>query len=1046
MSEHMRPLSFSGLLRWVQTEYRERGSVFGIRKGKFYANRSGRTFTVFGGRAAVPIGPAAGPHTQLAQNILSACLAGGRCIELKTVQTMDGEALRKVIERPCINAVDEGYNVEWSTELTVEEALGEYIKAWFLCHVFTKEFNLADRGDTVFTMSVGYDFEGIRSKKIDAYIEGLKNAANTPAWERCYRYLVGCMGSFERFSQRDLDAIPPLVSPGITLSTLHGCPRNEIEKIAGYLIGEKGLHTFVKCNPTLLGYETARRILDSMGYGYIAFDDHHFREDLQFDEAVDMIGRLLSLAKEKDRSFGVKLTNTFPVQIRHGELPGGEMYMSGRPLFPLSILVAQKLSAAFQGELPISYSGGADFFNLAAILETGIAPVTMATTLLKPGAYERFKQLAELAEQTELERGKPGPARGAHVDVEALTKLAEAAPAMDRYRKEYRGLNKYRGLNGYQSLSWYRGSGLPLFDCATAPCMDRGCPIHQKIPRYLEESAAGNYQAAFGIIAVDNTAPSITGTICGHPCQDRCTRVDYDDPLEIRRAKKMSADHAQESYIKSLRVPDLKTGSSVAVIGAGPAGIAVAVFLRRNGVAVKVYEKREQAYGIVRYVIPTFRITGADIDRDYRIARALGVEFVFGADENYSVKDLKKEHRFVVIASGAWNAGALPLEAGQGIDALRFLEDSKQSGCTLDLGKRVAVIGGGDVAMDCARAAKRNRGVEQVRLVYRRTRELMPAQHGERELARAEGVIFDELLAPRAFQNGVLRCERMRLRVTDDGGHANGGNTDSSGRRGVLGTGETVELRIDTLIGAVGARVDPAPFTRNGIELNAQGYPRTSAANESSLPDLYIAGDCRAGAATVVRAIADGKTIAADILQKLGLPADFEADEPRRAAPPGLTAEREQCLYAKKGLLIPACDADGRRCLSCAEICEICVDLCPNRANMLILIDAGAGRDAEAPVAARQVLHIDQFCNECGNCASFCPQGGRPYRDKFTFFACGEDFADSSNPGFFPTGVDRFRLRLEDKSVIDWTMGTKEVPAVYAGLIRAVMLNHLYLV
>jgi putative selenate reductase len=427
-------------------------------------------------------------------------------------------------------------------------------------------------------------------------------------------------------------------------------------------------------------------------------------------------------------------------------------------------------------------------------------------------------------------------------------------------------------------------------------------------------------------------------------------------------------------------------------------------------------------------VIPAFRIAEADIDRDYRIASSLGVEFVFGADENYSVEALKKKYHFVVIASGAWKEGASPVKSGGEhiIDALKFLGDSKKSGCTLDLGKRVVVIGGGDVVMDCARAAKRNRGVAEVRIVYRRTREFMPSQYEEQELALEDGVIFNELLAPLSFENSVLTCKKMRL--ADYG---------PSGRREIAGTGQTTELKFDTVIGAVGARVDTTHFTRNTIELNDRGFPRANGANESSVPGVYIAGDCRAGAATVVKAIADGKTIAADILGKLGLPADFAAP----AAPCPLTAEREQALYAKKGVLVSARigATDGERCLSCAEICEICVDVCPNRANVLVLAEAS---DGSAP--ARQVVHIDRMCNECGNCAVFCPHGGLPYQDKFTVFSTGEDFAESDNPGFLKSG-DAFRVRLEDKAVIAGKTGEAGIPKDYARLIRAVTEEYAYL-
>jgi putative selenate reductase len=1036
----MRPVLFPELLDRIRGEYKNHGSVFGVRKEKFYrpAGECGRT-TIFGSHISSPIGPAAGPNSQLAQNILASYLAGSRFVELKTVQVMDGAELRKAVPRPCINALDEGYNVEWSTELTVTEAQEEYIKAWFLCHIAAKEFGITETtpfaGDCVFNMSVGYSLEGIRSPKIDAYIEGMKNARDTLMWKSCYRYLRDHLGEFRRFAQTDLEAISPVISAGVTLSTLHGCPREEIEKIAAYLIAEKGLHTYIKCNPTLLGYDTARSLLDKAGYGYISFDDHHFKNDLQFGDAVEMLGRLMKLAREKGRSFGVKLTNTFPVEIRRNELPGGEMYMSGRPLFHLSINVAKKLSNAFNGELPISYSGGADFFNLRDILETGIQPVTVATTILKPGGYERLTQLAELAEKTLTQnRDASVPGGPAVINVPALNALADQASERLRYRKEYRHTGSRK-----------TGSVLPLFDCAKAPCTDGGCPIHQRIPEYLAAVAAGNYRSAFAIIAQDNTAPSITGTICDHQCQNKCTRVDYEDPLEIRLAKRIAADHAQEAYVLELAVPPIRTDKTVAVIGAGPAGIAAAVFLRRNGVPVTVYETRERPYGIVQYVIPAFRISDDAIYRDFQLAEKLGVEFKFKVPREYSIAALRQTHEYLVIATGAWKEGISPVKQGQErvIDALKFLEDSKRSDCALDLGKRVAVIGGGDVAMDCARAAKRNKGVESVTIVYRRTREFMPAQYEEQESALNDGVEMRELLAPESFAGGILTCEKMRL-----------GEYDASGRRGILGTGEKQALPFDTVIGAVGARVDTALLVKNGVVLNAvgnavggnavgnaHGYPIVNEARESSLPGVYIAGDCKAGAATVVKAIADGKAAAADILRKLGLSADFTAAPGNHASAalvdfPG--------LYLKKGIIVEATkDAvDGYRCLSCNALCETCVDVCPNRANVTVEIDHNA---APCFLGTHQIVHLDRMCNECGNCATFCPHAGKPYQDKFTVFCALEDFEDSRNPGFLATGADTFKLRLKDTTVVDCRRGDANIPGEYAAMIDIIEKKYPYL-
>ena len=1008
MGEIMRPIPFPELIDWVRSEYKNQGSVFGIRKEKFYRPVSSYRMELFGTKISSPVGPAAGPHSQLVPNILAAYLAGSRFIDLKTVQTMDGEDLRMAISRPCISSTDEGYNVEWSTELTVTEAREEYVKAWFLCHVFAKEFGLADSSsEVIFNMSVGYSLDDIKSKKIDSYIEGMKNAGNTEIWKCCYDFLASNINSFERFTQKDLDAISPVVSGGITLSTLHGCPREEIEKIAVYLLTKKELHTYIKCNPTLLGYETARKVLDEMGYGYVSFDDHHFKNDLQFNDAVEMLGRLQVQAKELKLDFGVKITNTFPVEIKHNELPGNEMYMSGRALFPLSINVARKLSEAFNGELHISYSGGADCFNLKDILETGIKPVTVVTTILKPGGYERLTQLAELAEKTM-------PTAPERINVNALKTLAGSLPQRARYHKEYRQSASRKPTHH---------SPLPLFDCYKAPCMDSGCPIHQNIPEYLAAVAAGNYTGAFKIIAKDNTAPSITGTICDHQCQHKCTRVDYEDPLQIRQAKLFAADNAQEAFTASLSAPSLKTDKSAAVIGAGPAGIAAAVFLRRNGVKVTVYEKRDKPFGIVQYVIPSFRISNEAITRDFQMAQKLGVEFLFNQSEQYSVDELKKKHNFIIIASGAWKESSAAFPSPNYFDALRFLEDSKKTSCGLELGKKVAVIGGGDVAMDCARAAKRNKGVESVSIVYRRTREFMPSQYEEQELALADGVEFKELLAPEKWADGILGCEVMRL-----------SDYDSSGRRGIEGTGEKTELRFDTLIGATGAGVDTEAFARNRIALNAKGFPEINDNRESSVPDVYIAGDCKAGAATVVKAIADGKAAVADILRKIGLEADFSV------APvfPANVSQDSQidfaALYTKKGVICEAQqdNSDGNRCLSCNALCEICADVCPNRANVAVELPANSA------LGSHQILHIDRMCNECGNCAVFCPHAGKPYKDKLTIFAVEEDFAESENCGFLKTEADTYKIRLEDKTVVSYRSGDKNIPASWIAVIETI--------
>ena len=384
MGDRMTPIPFGNLMNWAMTERAKRQTVFGVRKE--YKADPAKCLSIFGEKIETPYGPAAGPNTQLAQNIIAAYLAGSRFFELKTVQILDGEDLP--VSKPCILADDECYNCEWSTELYVPQAYAEYVKAWVALKALSKEWGLGATDGFIFNISVGYDLQGIKSEKIDTFLNNMIESKDNPVFQECIQWLKDNKDSFSKLTDADIEAIPSDICKSVTVSTLHGCPPEEIESIASYLLTEKGLNTFVKCNPTLLGYEEARKIMDDMGYDYVAFGDFHFKDDLQFEDAVPMLTRLQALADSKGLAFGVKITNTFPVDVTRNELPSEEMYMSGKSLCALSLSVAHKLSKAFDGKLRISYSGGADAFNIDKIFGLGIWPITVATTLLKPGGYQ----------------------------------------------------------------------------------------------------------------------------------------------------------------------------------------------------------------------------------------------------------------------------------------------------------------------------------------------------------------------------------------------------------------------------------------------------------------------------------------------------------------------------------------------------------------------------------------------------------------------------------------------------------------------------------
>lgn len=996
MSEVMTPMSFEQLVDWVLQEKKKRGTVF----GQHHAYRADGTHnrTMFGRTLETPIGPAAGPHTQMTQNIVAAYYAGSRFFELKTVQIMDGEELAACINRPCIKADDEGYNCEWSTELTVPQAMEEYIKAWFLLKVIAKEFGLGDMNGFQFNVSVGYDLAGIQSPKVDTFLNSMKHAEDTEIFKNCKAYLLEHADWFEHVTTEDIEQIPPEICNSVTLSTLHGCPPQEIERIAMYLLTEKGFHTFVKCNPTLLGYEFARKTMDEMGYDYIQFGDFHFKDDLQYEDAVPMLTRLMNTAKERNLEFGVKITNTFPVDVKQNELPSEEMYMSGKSLYPLSISLAAKLAKEFDGRLRISYSGGADYYNIERIVDAGIWPVTVATTLLKPGGYQRLTQMAKLLDKENAPFEK--------IDVEAAGKLAKEAVEDPHHVKAMKPLPSRK-----------MKKEVPLMDCFVAPCKE-GCPIHQDITTYLQLVGEEKYEEAMEVITEKNPLPFITGTICAHNCMSKCTRNFYETSVHIREMKLKAAENGYEALLEKLPVPAVTKAGKAAVIGGGPAGMAAAYFLRKGGMEVTLFEAKESLGGVVRHVIPPFRISEDAIEKDAEILRKMQVDIRCNTKVE-SLEELKKQgYTKIVLAVGAPVQGSLKLESGMPKNALEFLAEFKQTDGKVSLGKHVVVIGGGNTAMDTARAAKRNAGVEHVYLIYRRTRRYMPADEEELVMTLEDGVEFKELLSPVKLENGQLFCKVMQL-----------SDYDVSGRRGVTETGETVWVPADTVIAAVGEKVPTDWYQANGLAVSEKGRLYVDEKTlKTSDDNVYAAGDGLYGPATVVEAIRDGRKVAEAIAGEV-LARDFDK-----------LAEEEK-VYAKRGVLKEEQKEtkEAGRCLGCSTICENCVEVCPNRANIAIQVPG---------MEKHQIIHVDYLCNECGNCKSFCPYSSAPYLDKFTLFETEADMENSKNQGFAVLDQEtrRCKVRFFGKTFIWEPEKPAALPDGLGRMIETVCRDYSYLI
>ncbi|MCP3902534.1 MAG: glutamate synthase [Planctomycetes bacterium] len=379
------PLSLERLTTRMMREIGHCGAVFDLPLAKCFLGSPDHDLGVrfHGRRAATPLGPAAGPHSQMAQNIALSWLAGSRIIELKTVQVMD----ELEIPRPCIDMRTVGYNVEWSQELRLEQSAEEYVKGAMLVTMLADVLGdrLAPGFDaTVFDMSVGYDLAGIRGPAVRRFIETMLDASALV--DRLRNEIPA-----EHARLRDLD-FPNRISGTLTLSTFHGCPSDEIERILEHLMREHALNVIVKLNPTLLGPGEVDHLLhDVLGYREIRVPRPAFERDTTWEQACGFVERLRKLAGELGLGFGVKLTNTLIVGHDGDFLPHGEKekYLSGAPLHVLAMRLVQRFRERFGPELPISFSAGVDRHNFADAVALGLTPITVCTDLLRTGGYTR---------------------------------------------------------------------------------------------------------------------------------------------------------------------------------------------------------------------------------------------------------------------------------------------------------------------------------------------------------------------------------------------------------------------------------------------------------------------------------------------------------------------------------------------------------------------------------------------------------------------------------------------------------------------------------
>ncbi len=1026
MTDKFEIISLRELLQIILRQLENKNSLFGIPSGLFFKPDEKDTFRIrrFGQLLDTPIGVAAGPHTQLAQNLVAAWITGARYMELKTIQTLD----ELEVSKPCIDMQDEGYNCEWSQELKIKQSFEQYLDAWILIHILHDKLGFnGDKSGVIFNMSVGYDYAGIMQDNVQWFFRKMANAS-----QELNQKMDEIRDIYPRVTALYISS---QISDNITLSTMHGCPPDEIEKIGEYLLREKKLHTLIKLNPTLLGKEKLQAILKNSGFE-TQVPDQAFEHDLKYPEAIGLITRLKKLAEEEKLSFGLKLTNTLESSNHKEVFPPNEemMYLSGRALHPISVNLAAKLQNEFNGKLHLSFSGGADAFNTPDLIAGGLSPVTVCSDILKPGGYGRLHQYVDELRKAFTETGATDTndfiAKKSGLKHTGLTD--QRLYNLRNYAGKTLEDNRYKRTD-LRTPSIKTSRPLSYFDCIHAPCVDT-CPTSQDIPDYMYHTAHGNFQKAFEVIMKTNPFPNTTGMVCDHLCQSKCTRINYDSPVLIREIKRFVAEEAVKNRYE-IKQHKVIIEKKVAVVGAGPSGLSCAYFLIQAGFEVNIFEAKPRPGGMVSGAIPSFRLTNEAVDIDIQRIEAMGIKIHFDMKVDKVVFDrLREENDVVYLAAGAQKSRPLLIEGSEAagvLDPLRFLFRVKE-GEPVSIGKKVAIIGGGNTAMDAARTAYRLVGDNgKATVLYRRTKEQMPADLGEIQAVQDEGVEIMELVSPVKInsRNGKvtsLTCVKMKLGEKDESGRA----------RPEEIAGSEFEGAFDTVIPAIGQDLLLDFAETKMLKTKPGSY-------ETRIENVFIGGDALRGASTVINAIGDGRKAANEIIAKAKLQqlSDNKPERKQLAIADHMfnRAQKTEAIFPKETssddrknfrlvtstLTRKEAQNEASRCLLCDEVCNICTTVCPNLAFHAYetfprqwSLQKISGSNGTYKLAddqyfrleqKLQILHIADWCNLCGNCETFCPSAGKPYEDKPHLYLKTESF-EANREGYF---FDKEKLQIQ---------------------------------
>ena len=631
-----------------------------------------------------------------------------------------------------------------------------------------------------------------------------------------------------------------------------------------------------------------------------------------------------------------------------------------------------------------------------------ISEILASGRISQPRCREWLETLLKLLDDVSGGRAKTGHLSSMKALAQRLMDKGSDKTCIETGQMVSSALEEY----AYIFLSHVEAHYCPTGECTTlsaAPCQ-LACPASVDAPSYVALVGMGRYREALEILREYLPFPGSLGRVCVRPCERACRRGNVDAPIAICQLKRVAFDKAYEEGMELPKPTEHRFMEKVAIIGSGPAGLSTGYFLAKKGYRPTIFESMPEPGGMLRWGLPAYRLPRDTLQVEIDYIKVLGVDIrtnvTFGKD--ITIDSLKDEgYESVFLGIGAWCSMPLPIEGAEGntnvIGCLTFLrhENDRRS----MVGKRVIVVGGGNVAIDCVRTALRL-DVDEVRLVYRRSKREMPAISAEFEAAEEEGAIFTFLSAPIKVhgENGRitgLECIRNRLSEPDASGR----------RRPVPIEGSEYIIPADTIISAIGQEVDMSSLvTMETLELSRDHLIVVNPATlETSIPGVFAGGDAVSGPATVVEAVASGRKAAESIhrhlrwlppleyplipARHLGVPVmEISAQEkssPHRPAMPqiDLTERKKNFREVELGLSEESASKEARRCLRCdiCISCGRCIEVCRDEMDVdaihLSYVEQHGTEETD-------FIRSAEKCIGCGSCAVNCPTDAITIKDQ----------------------------------------------------------------